>query len=219
MKDLELHGDKIELTSWLKSKMAASTLSYQAGLKVLPKLKLHEQSHKEIFKPQLLDEPAQYTLKKFVEANKTDKSPLQCLRLVNKAHGHARAVRGLYRILLSGQDYKKHVVWLNGVPNSGKSQLIKRAFGIFASQSVSWRGEFMPVSEVNLPELVPQLVTATEFNLNTALDPKNLPTTKNLFEGEGANVRDKLYHDGSFKYKGACFMISSNYLPKASEYG
>ena len=77
----------------------------------------------------------------------------------------------------------------------------------------------MPVSEVNLPELVPQLVTATEFNLNTALDPKNLPTTKNLFEGEGANVRDKLYHDGSFKYKGACFMISSNYLPKASEYG
>ena len=42
MKDLELYGGKIELTSWLKSKMASSTLSYQAGLKVLPKLKLHE---------------------------------------------------------------------------------------------------------------------------------------------------------------------------------
>ena len=28
MKDLELYGDKIELNSWLKSKMAASTLSY-----------------------------------------------------------------------------------------------------------------------------------------------------------------------------------------------
>ena len=77
----------------------------------------------------------------------------------------------------------------------------------------------MNVNEVNLPEYVPQLVTATEFNLQVALDSKNLPNTKNLIEGAGAMVRDKLYTDSTFRYKGACFIISTNYRPFAEEYG
>ena len=50
--------------------------------------------------------------------------------LVTKA-GHGQCLRALYRILFERKNPKKNVVWIYGVPNSGKTSLIELLQTIF----------------------------------------------------------------------------------------
>ena len=101
--------------------------------------------------------------------------------------------------------------------NTGKSEFIRLVREIFASDEVSWDQVYLPVRKRNRPELEAQIVTCEEFNPTTALGKGILPTTKLLFEGQGANVRDGLYQPHKHMYESAVFVISSNRLPGQDE--
>ena len=77
---------------------------------------------------------------------------MQCARLVSNAR-HGRALRSIWRLLLSGVKRKEHLVWLYGLASCGKSEFIRRVRGIFASAEVDWSGPYMPERERNLPLL------------------------------------------------------------------
>ena len=55
-----------------------------------------------------------------------------------------------------------------------------------------------------------QLVTCEEFNTKLAFSADHLNTTKLLFEGEGANVREDLYERHEPKWKDCAFLIATN---------
>ena len=67
------------------------------------------------------------------------------MRKINDA-GHGKILRSVYRLLISDRGKtKKHVVWVYGEANAGKSKFIRRLREIFGSDEVDWRGAYLPV--------------------------------------------------------------------------
>jgi phage/plasmid-associated DNA primase len=114
---------------------------FQASVKTYEKLKRYQSSYKEIVPPVLAEE------------NAVDRAPIDCARIISQAH-HGRVLRAVYRLFLDTSVIdKRHVCWLYGQPNSGKSRFIEAIRKIFSSEEVSWQGSFMPVKERNNADL------------------------------------------------------------------
>ena len=88
---------------------------------------------------------------------------------------------------------KKHLIWIMGKPDSGKSSFIRRVRKIFGADEVDWRGIYLPVRKRSNPTIKTQVVTCEEFNYVNALNQEGRQTCKLLFEGEGAPIRSGLY--------------------------
>ena len=65
---------------------------------------------------------------------------------------------------------KKHVLWICGEPDTGKSSIIKLMRIIFGCDEVDWRGSYLPVKKSTNPTLKRQIVTCEEFNFHNALN-------------------------------------------------
>ena len=133
------------------------------------------------------------TLKNFCKGFTAACSPTECVKRVNEAK-HGLALRQVYRLFFKNRGKtKKHVVWMHGVANSGKSQFIRRLREIFGVDEVDWRGEWLPVRQRSNAHIKTQMVTCEEFNHLNAFSGRGKQVTKLLFEGEGASVRENLY--------------------------
>ena len=155
---------------------------------------------------------------------------MACAKLINNAH-HGKALRCVWRLLLSGVERKEHLVWLYGLgkydtccltdlcimcfcaASCGKSEFIRRLRAIFASVEVDWSAQYLPESKRNLPDVKEQLVTCEEFSCENALAKGQIHKTKQLFEGEGAMVRPDLFKQHEQRFKDAVFVIGTNDLP------
>ena len=119
--ELERAGNKVNLEMFLDEVMNESTVKFQAGVKIYRTLKNYEENFKEIRPPVLEKESLEDTLRKFCSSNSVKKSPLECAQLINHSH-HGRILRSVYRLFLdSSVDDKRHVCWMYGGANSGKS--------------------------------------------------------------------------------------------------
>lgn len=153
LKELQKHGNKVDLAEFQRKMMEKSDLMFAASVKVHKRLKEDHNNYKEIVPPVLDKEAPSVTLKKYVEDNSIDKSQIECARIVNQAH-HGRILRAVYRLFLdSSVKDKRHVCWLYGQPNSGKSRFIEAIHKIFSSEEISWHNKFMPVKQRNRSDL------------------------------------------------------------------
>ena len=90
-------------------------------------------------------------MKSYCEKNSVNISPIECARKINEA-GHGKILRSVLRLLFTEKGKtKKHVVWIYGDPNSGKSNFIRKLRSIFSSDEVDWRGSYLPLKVRNKP--------------------------------------------------------------------
>ena len=80
---------------------------------MLPKLKEYYAAHIEINPKFATVEAPRVTLLKFCQKYQSALSPIACTRLINNTH-HGKALRSVWRLLLSGVERKEHLVWLYG---------------------------------------------------------------------------------------------------------
>ena len=141
-------------------------------------------------------------------------TPEDCYESIKNAN-HEEALKATWEIFFSRrpEDGKKHVLWLHGVANAGKSYYIRRLREIFASQEISWKNEYLPATSTTRPELTTQLVTCEEFDYNTAFSPAVAEATKILFEGRGGLTRVGPFKQFDKRFEDARFVLASNRLP------
>ena len=162
-------------------------------LKLYPKLKSHYQSILEVKNPKKFYEDPTTTLGAYCANNTVSFSPIACLRKITDA-GHGKILRSVYRLLIAERGKtKKHVIWIYGEPNAGKSTIIRMLRKIFGSDEVDWRGAYLPLKERHRPELKTQIVTCEEFSSANAFKGDCIHVTKLLFEGQGALIRTGLF--------------------------
>ena len=107
--------------------------------------------------PEPVEQLPQATLKAYCENNSCALDPLQCLKAINAVH-HARALRVVWRLLIKdmqpeSKGSKTKVLWIGGLPSTGKSFVTRRLRQIFSGDEVDWRGDYLPVRVSNRPDL------------------------------------------------------------------
>ena len=70
---------------------------------------------------------------------------------------------------------------------------IRRLTEIFASDEVEFKGVHLPITKRNNPTVKTQILSSEEFGFGEAFKGANLPGTKLLLEGRGANVKHNLF--------------------------
>lgn len=152
-------------------------------MKIYTKLKTYYEHITEIKKPIKQFEEPEITLKEYCASNTVKLSSILCLKQIIGA-GHGRILRSVFRLLIAERGMtKKHVAWIYGEANAGKSNFIRRLRKIFGSDEVDWRGEYLPLKERNRRDLKTQIVTCEEFSATNALKTSCIHVTKMLFEG------------------------------------
>lgn len=114
--------------------------------------------------------------------------------------------------MISRPNKKKHVLWLHGRPNSGKSELCRLIDEVFDCQYA----EFNPDHICALPpstEHPPQMVLCPEIAMVSAFGNRQYTKTLQLFEGVGAFVKPNLYQGYAHMWQDCFFTIASNEIP------
>lgn len=126
------------------------------------------------------------------------------------------AIQEMFKIYLSGVNSKKKVVWIIGKTNSGKSFIATELSKIFVSERFSdLDSKYVAAraqSEYNV-----QFVNIDEANFYHLFRPDNTSRLKSFFEGRGWYLERK-NKDPELAYLNAFIFMSSNALPKTSEY-
>ena len=118
-----------------------------AVIMINERLDLYQTAIEKIRKVKPEYEDPRLTLEKFCEANTVAASPFASIMKINGA-GHGRALRSFWRLLIGNRGKtKKHVTWLNGKANGGKSSFMRRVFKIFSTHMVGWRGVYLPLQD------------------------------------------------------------------------
>ena len=137
----------IEVADFIKAEHQENGEDYLvAAMKISERLKSHKKMLDEMRFEKPRYELPQTTLEMFCENNSVAISPIECVMRINNCE-HGRVLRSVWKLLIG--DYgktKKHVSWLHGVANSGKSQFMRTIGKIFGSDKVSWWGIYLPVS-------------------------------------------------------------------------
>ena len=126
---------------------------YLALVKIYERLEKHYQTHLKLQNHNRIGEEPIETLKKYCDSHSVSLSPIECARRISKAH-HGRILRSVYRVLIGDRCRSKvHVCWMYDEPSSGKSQFIRRVRKIFSGDEIEWRGQFLPVTSTNRPDI------------------------------------------------------------------
>ena len=122
----------------------------------------------------------------------------------------------MFKIYLSGLNSKKKVVWIKGRTNSGKSFIVNEVSKIFITETFSDLDSKYVAARAQ-SEYNTQFVNIDEANFYELFKPDNTSRLKKFFEGRGWYLERK-NKDPELSYVNAFIFISSNALPKTSEY-
>lgn len=122
----------------------------------------------------------------------------------------------MYRVYVRQANTKMRTVWIYGRTNSGKSFLSDSLNMIFI-HNVFTNSDSKYTAQEQRSEFETQLVSIDEANYNVLFAPTRVARSKKLLEGKGWEIECK-FEDPMRAYENASVFMSTNGLPKISEY-
>ena len=140
----------------------------------------------------------------------------ECVKKITDA-GHWACVEAVHKTLLARADNKKYVVWMKGEASTGKSKFCQQLSQILNCQKVTFHADHITWDSPTDHRYKTQVAISPELKIWAAFGSKNISTTLQLFEGEGADLSPNKFQPIINMFKGTYFVIASNEFPREGQ--